>query len=98
MSYVPGCGCFNYWNTPRSVCGTWDEPTVHDKGRCAPYRVKIPCEAPTVPTVECGDTEYETVYDPTNVDHPFTVIARVFDNNCEAILDSDGESILTTIY
>ncbi len=94
MSY--NCNCGNPWNTPRSVCGTFDTPVVVDLGRCSPYRVKISCEAPTVPLPECSEVP-EIEYHPENPSHPFTVWSILFDENCSAILDQDDNPIQTLI-
>lgn len=93
-----GCGCGNWWNNaPQSVCGSFPEPTVPDEGRCAPYRVKIDCEAPVLPVPQCSDDEYTTIYQPEVIDHPFAVLARLFDENCQPINDESAVNI-TTIY
>jgi len=97
MSYSPGCGCGNWWNTPRSVCGSFEEPTNPDQGRCAPYRVKLDCEAPVLPVPVCEDDSYVTIYQPENITHPFAVAARLFDENCELVTDENGDSIVTLI-
>jgi|SRR6478736_7246181 len=100
MSLNPGfgCGCSNWWNNaPQSVCGSFEEPTVPDEGQCSPYRVKLYGEAPVLPTAQCGDTEYITIYQPEVVERPFVVSARLFDDDCGLVLDNSGLAIGTII-
>lgn len=86
--------CGNPWNSSvTEVCGTFDEPTVEDQGRCHTYRVKRSCEAPTLPTAQCDDALYETFYDPTDESAPFYVIASLFNESCLAITDENGDTI-----
>lgn len=78
-------------------CGEFDVPTVPDQGQGYPYRQKISCEAPVVPVAECADDTYVTTYDPTDVDHPFKVTAKLFDQLCAAITDQNGAIITLVI-
>ncbi len=77
------------------VCGAFPVPTVPDQGQCVPYREKRDCEAPVLPPIECDDDEYTTVFQPENESNPFKVSARLFDQDCEPILDENDEPILT---
>lgn len=84
------------WNCAPNVCrvcGEFPTPVVEDLGRCSPHRVKTDCEAPVLPVIQCNDDEYRTIYQPENVDHPFAVSARLFDENCEPIWDQNGNDI-----
>jgi hypothetical protein len=88
-----GCGCGI--NTCR-VCGEWEEPENQDTGKCHSYRVKRNCEAPAEPDPgPCDDTEYTIIYTP-DLTPPFRVQARLFDENCEEVLDQDDNPIMTT--
>lgn len=79
------------------VCGTIDDtPATPERGACAPVRLKRTCEAPAAPVVRCGDDTYQTVYVPGG-NPPFRVIAKLLDSDCDPILDSNGDPILTTI-
>ncbi len=90
--------CGNPWNnTVRSECGTFDDPVVEDQGQCHSYRVKITCEGPTLPTPQCADDTYETLYTPEDEDSPFKVSAKLFDENCAAITDENAEPITLII-
>lgn len=95
MSY-----CCNPWApsgpSTKKVCGDFEEPENPDLGQCAPYREKRTCDAPVLPVSECEDDEYTVVFTPTLVP-PFRIIARLFDSNCELILDSNNQPIWTTI-
>jgi hypothetical protein len=94
MAWNGGCGCGNWWNGPaRNVCGTFEEPEVEDQGQCSPRHVRITCEAPVLPEAQCDDEEYETIYQPENVDNPFAISARLFNECCEEITDENGEAI-----
>ena len=87
----------NPWNSSVSgECGTFVEPTVADEGQCSPYRVKITCEAPTLPVAQCSDTAYTTVYNPEDVLHPFYVVASLFDESCIAITD-ESAAVITLV-
>ncbi len=98
MSELPGCGCGNYWgNFPRSVCGDWGEPLVKDEGVCSPRRIKIDNAAPELPVAQCADDQFEVIYQPENLENPFAVIARIFDECCLLITDENGDPILTTL-
>lgn len=77
------------------VCGTFEEPTVPDEGRGYPHRQKITCEAPTLPTAPCGETDYTTVFSPEL--QIFAVISKLYDENCDLITDQDGEPITLVI-
>lgn len=78
------------------VCGKFEEPVNPDKGKCFPYRVKNDCEAPSVPQNPCNDTDAYIIVDTENPTK-FIVIATLFDENCEPILDDDGNKIMTQI-
>lgn len=100
MSYRPGCGCGNWWNNfPQSICGSFELPddAVEDQGHCSSRRVKITCEAPTLPVAQCEDETYEVIYQPENVTNPFAILATLFDNCCLPITDEDGEPITTIL-
>lgn len=91
---LPGCGCGNWWNNaPLGPCGPFDDPTVADEGQCSPAKVKITCEAPTLPVAQCNDSLYQVVYQPENVDNPFGIIASLFNEACAAITDQNGGTI-----
>lgn len=97
MSY-PGCGCGNWWDTPaRSVCGEFPEPVNPDQGICTPHRVKLDNEAPALPVAQCDDDQYITVYQPENIDAPFAVVARLFDECCFVITDENNDPITLVI-
>jgi hypothetical protein len=99
MSY-PGCGCGNWWsNAPQSICGSFELPdgAVEDQGQCSPYRVKITCEAPTLPVAGCSDDTYEVVYQPEDIEHPFIVLSKLFDSLCDVITDDSGDPITTVV-
>lgn len=81
--------------TTNQVCGQFSEPVNPDLGVCSPTKVKTDCEAPVLPTPQCGET-FVTVYDP-DATPKFKVTAQVFDQNCLPILDRDGLPIFTTI-
>lgn len=78
--------------TTHKACGDFEEPENPDQGCCHAYRVKRDCERPALPAIGCDDTEYvtEVSNDPTR---PFRVLARIFDEDCEPILDENGEEI-----
>lgn len=96
MSY-PGCGCgANWWSqTPRSICGSFEleDGETEDQGACSVRHVSISCAAPDLPVAQCEDDEYTTIYQPEDEDNPFAVSARLFDENCEAITDENGDDI-----
>lgn len=82
-----------------AVCGDFETPAVPDLGQCAPYRSKRDCEAPTLPVAPCGD---ETFYAESNPDavapeKQFHIVATLFDEECNPILDELGRRILTNI-
>ena len=79
------------------MCGTFPTPTVADEGQCEAYRVKTDCEAPVVPIAQCADDQYITIFQPENVDHPFAVSARLFDESCIPITDETGAAITLII-
>jgi hypothetical protein len=87
------CGYYNSPNT-ESVCGEFETPTNADAGVCHPYRLKISCEAPVIPDAACGDTEFTVAYDP-DATPKWRITSRTFDENCDPILDEDGNPILT---
>jgi hypothetical protein len=97
MSWNNGCGCNPWQSSTRAVCGDFEEPEVPDEGRCGPRRVKISCEAPVLPVAQCEDEEYLVIYQPENVDNPFAVSARLFDEDCELVLDEEGNTITTIV-
>jgi hypothetical protein len=83
-------------NTINSVCGDFEEPTNPDQGCCAPYRTKKDCERPPLPVIGCDDDEY-TVEASDTPGKPFQVVSRLFDENCEPILDENDSPILTVV-
>lgn len=93
MAYLPGCPTPTASTT--CVCGLFEEPTVPDEGRAWPKAVKISCEAPALPPVECG--AYTTVYTPDRPGHPFSIYAPLYDESCVAVVDEDGNEIVTVI-
>lgn len=98
MANGNGWCCGNPWNNSvEGVCGDFTEPTTPDQGQCAPRRVKRSCEAPDLPVSQCEDDEYTTEYTPENPDSPFTITARLFDEDCELITDESGDPIITTL-
>jgi hypothetical protein len=78
------------------VCGEFVQPTNPDLGQCSPYRTKKDCEAPALPYVTCADDTYITMYDPDSATH-FSVLAKVFDENCEVILDENSLPITAIV-
>ncbi len=80
---------------PQSVCGTFEEPEIEDKGQCSPYRVKITCDAPTLPPNECGEVVSGAVYDP--ITGGFYIISAIYDENCSAILDNNNDPITSLL-
>lgn len=89
-----------------SVCGDFVEPTFTDYGQCNPRRLKRDCRnhLPTVPGWPQGGGEPEPVEgcDDPNITTEFTgfglrTIATIFDENCEAILDENGDPITAPI-
>lgn len=90
-------GC-NWWdNAPQSVCGTFETPEVEDLGQCASYRVKITCDAPTLPVAQCLDDAYEVIYQPDNIDNPFAILGTLFNECCAAITDQNGNPIMLLV-
>lgn len=90
LPFAP-CGC----PRPSSPCEDFPEPTVPDLGICHPKQVQTDCEAPVIPPSECNDT-FVTTYDP-DLTPPFQILAHLFDQDCEMILDENDEPILTNI-
>lgn len=88
------CGCSSE-NETRSQCGTFAEPSNRDAGQCSPYRLRMDCEAPALPVITCDDDEYTTDYDPDNVESPFKIFCRLFDQACDLITDQDDDPITT---
>lgn len=78
-----------------AICGTFADPTTPDQGQCFPYKSSQTCDAPTLPVASCSDDQYTTTYDPLT--QSFTVTARMFDQNCQPILDQNGATITTVI-
>ena len=83
--------------TTLSVCGTFTDPDNPDQGQCYPVKVSENCSAPTLPVIQCDDDEYTVEYQPDNTEHPFRVVARVFDEACLPITDESDQNILTYI-
>lgn len=77
------------------VCRTREIPVLPDAGRCSPRRLKIDCEAPTIPVPSCGDYDFTIIYTPGG-NPPFSVISILRDQNCNPILDEDDDEITTT--
>lgn len=46
-----------------------------------------------MPVAQCADDQYITIYQPQNIDHPFAVSARLFDQLCSVITDQSGSAI-----
>lgn len=88
-----GCAGINH----REICGEFETPTNEDTGRCHPYRVKIDCEAPVVPTPTCPNDEFTVVFDP-DLTPPFRVTSLLMDENCEPVTDEDGNPIQVVTY
>lgn len=78
-----------------AVCGEFTDPTNPDQGQTFPLPVKLTCERPDAPVIECDDDQYVTTFDPST--GGFVVSARLFDQNCLPITDQSGQTILTTI-
>lgn len=76
-------------------CDWTDEPTTDDLGCCSPYPVRKSCEAPVIPVPNCGEEAPVVTYDEDTEE--FIVTTTLYDENCSAILDSDGSPILTLI-
>ncbi len=91
-----GCGCPSQ-NETRQQCGQFEEPSNPDAGGCWPYRVKLSCEAPEIPVPVCEDDEYSTEYTPDDPLAPFRIIARIFDGDCEVLIDGDNAAIMSTL-
>ena len=89
------CGCSNN-STTRNQCGDFEEPSNPDNGSVAPYRVKQSCGAPDLPEPAC-DEEFTTEYDPDNVDSPFKIIADLYDQACNLVLDQNSAAIITPL-
>lgn len=89
--------CSPVFDQKRCVCGPpFEKPTNPDQGHCFPYRTKIDCEAPVIPTPQCNNTDAYPVYTPGETP-PFYVVATLFDQNCLPITDQDDAPILTII-
>lgn len=67
-----------------------------DKGHCFPYRVKQDCNAPLIPVPNCNDNQAYPIFVPDQTP-PFYVVARIFDQACDVILDSNNLPILSII-
>lgn len=77
-------------------CGTFSDPENPDSGACFPYRNQLDCERPALPPVQCDDDEY-TVEASGLASPPFVVVSRIFDENCEPILDENNAPIMTRV-
>lgn len=78
-----------------AVCGSFAEPVNADQGQTFPLPVKLTCERPDAPVIQCADDQYTTTFDPST--GGFIVSARLFDQNCLPITDQSGQAITTTI-
>lgn len=88
------CGCGNA--TTQEVCGDFPTPANPDLGNCCGgYREKRSCEAPTIPPNPCNDTLAYAEYN-ANADPRFVIVSRIFDQNCNPILDQAGNPIFGT--
>ena len=91
----------------RSVCGTFPEVTRPDYGQCNPRRLKKDCEdpyqvsqviqSPIVDGSVCEDPILETEIHPELVP-PIRIIGTIFDTDCDAIEDTDGNPITGPTY
>lgn len=97
--YFPGpCGPFGGNQSIAEVCGKFDDnPANPDQGSCHSLKVARTCAAPDLPVIQCNDANYQTVAQPGNAEHPFAVIAGLFDELCLPVTDQTGAQILTTI-
>lgn len=76
-------------------CDDFIDPVVPDLGRCFPKLTQLDCEAPgPAPLGPCNDNEFTVVSSPGSTP-PFFILARLFDENCDPILDEGGNTILT---
>lgn len=91
---MSGCHCNQ---STCDICGPFTEPTNPDEGSCFPYPLRRTCEAPDLAPAECDDDEYIAEYNPEDVLYPFTILARIFDQNCLPIQDQDDLDILGTL-
>jgi len=78
-----------------AVCGPFAEPVHEDQGQTFPVPVKLTCERPDAPVIQCADDQYVTEFNPST--GGFTVTSRLFDQNCEVITDQLGLPITTII-
>jgi len=95
-NFNPLLGCCG--RSSQQVCGDFTLPvgTPEDKGICHTIPVKITCEAPAAPEPgECGGA-FVYIYNPDG-NPQFVVQQILFDSNCEEILDSNSQTILTTV-
>lgn len=93
---MSGCGCSSE-STTRNQCGEFSTPSNPDAGAVGPYRQKLDCSAPSLPTPVCDDDEYTTDYDPDDPLRPFRIVSRLFSGSCEVITDGSGTPIMTTL-
>lgn len=98
---MSNCGC-NPWDTgtlsTKQVCGDFDLPENPDQGRCGPYRVKIPCDAPVVQFGRCPGEVAIAIPNPNNPSKPFSISTGLYDEDCLPIFDEDGVQVQTIIY
>lgn len=87
-----GCGCGCGLSTCE-VCGEFEEATNPQAGGCAPRRVKISCEAPTLPVGNCDGDIITPIYNPS-LNPPYRIQSILFDELCDPITDQFGEAIL----
>jgi len=78
-----------------AVCGDFANPVSPDQGQTFPLPVKLTCERPDAPVIECSDDQYVTEYNPST--GGFMVSSRLFDEDCGVITDQSGQPILTII-
>lgn len=87
-----------------SVCGDFDAPTFVDYGQCHPRRLKRDCrshvpsipgfpDSDTTPPEGCVDDNAVAVFD-SDETPPNRTLVSIFDEDCEAVLDENGDPIL----
>lgn len=70
-----------------------DYGDVTDRGCCTPYPVKIPCGAPVI-SPECDEVGVMEYDEETE---EFSLVSAIYDENCDAILDQNSDTITSII-
>jgi hypothetical protein len=72
-----------------------DQTDLTDEGCCSPAPIRRNCNAPTLPVPECNEEDPVITFDDDSEE--FTVITKLYDQNCSAITDQNGSIITTAI-